>query len=84
MQSATCGRAAFPHAANYHAGLVVGSALFRLRAKVDYNQMSLVTYTDPELARAGLTEAAARRRGQSLRILRWPYRAGGTRDQRLH
>lgn len=63
----------FTHAANYHAGLVARSALFRLPAKVNYSLMSWVTYTDPELAQAGLTEAAARRRGRSIRILRWPY-----------
>jgi pyruvate/2-oxoglutarate dehydrogenase complex dihydrolipoamide dehydrogenase (E3) component len=63
----------FTHAANYHAGLVVRSALFRLPAKVNYSLMSWVTYTDPELAQAGLTETAARGRGRSIRILRWPY-----------
>jgi pyruvate/2-oxoglutarate dehydrogenase complex dihydrolipoamide dehydrogenase (E3) component len=63
----------FTHAANYHAGVVVRSALFRLPTKVNYNLMSWVTYTDPELAQTGLTEAAARERGRSIRILRWPY-----------
>jgi pyruvate/2-oxoglutarate dehydrogenase complex dihydrolipoamide dehydrogenase (E3) component len=63
----------FTHAANYQAGIVVRSALFRLPTKVNYNLMSWVTYTDPELAQAGLTEAAARRRRRSIRILRWPY-----------
>jgi pyruvate/2-oxoglutarate dehydrogenase complex dihydrolipoamide dehydrogenase (E3) component len=52
---------------------VVRSALFCLPAKVNYSLMSWVTYTDPELAQAGLTEAAARGRGGSIRILRWPY-----------
>jgi pyruvate/2-oxoglutarate dehydrogenase complex dihydrolipoamide dehydrogenase (E3) component len=33
-----------------------------------------VTFTDPELAQAGMTEAEARRQGyNSLRILRWPH-----------
>jgi pyruvate/2-oxoglutarate dehydrogenase complex dihydrolipoamide dehydrogenase (E3) component len=63
----------FTHAANYQAGIVVRSAVFRLPTKVNYNLMSWVTYTDPELAQAGLTEAAARRRRRSIRILRWPY-----------
>jgi pyruvate/2-oxoglutarate dehydrogenase complex dihydrolipoamide dehydrogenase (E3) component len=63
----------FTHAANYHAGLVVRSALFRLPAKVNSSLMSWVTFTDPELAQAGLTEAAARGRRRSIRILRWPY-----------
>jgi pyruvate/2-oxoglutarate dehydrogenase complex dihydrolipoamide dehydrogenase (E3) component len=32
-----------------------------------------VTYTEPELAQAGLTEAEARKRKLKFRILRWPY-----------
>ena len=32
-----------------------------------------VTYTEPELAQAGLTEAQARARRFKIRILRWPY-----------
>jgi pyruvate/2-oxoglutarate dehydrogenase complex dihydrolipoamide dehydrogenase (E3) component len=32
-----------------------------------------VTFTDPELAQVGLTEAAARARRGGLRVLRWPY-----------
>jgi pyruvate/2-oxoglutarate dehydrogenase complex dihydrolipoamide dehydrogenase (E3) component len=63
----------FTHVANYHAGLVVRSALFRLPVRINDDVLSAVTYTDPELARAGLTEAEARRRGYSIRILRWPY-----------
>ena len=36
--------------------------------------MPWVTYTDPELAHIGLTEAMARERhGGELRILRWPF-----------
>jgi pyruvate/2-oxoglutarate dehydrogenase complex dihydrolipoamide dehydrogenase (E3) component len=32
-----------------------------------------VTYTEPELANVGLTEAMARERGLSVEIQRWPY-----------
>lgn len=63
----------FTHAANYHAGLVVRNALFRLPVKVDNTRVPWVTYTDPELAQAGLTEAQARARKLEFRILRWPY-----------
>jgi pyruvate/2-oxoglutarate dehydrogenase complex dihydrolipoamide dehydrogenase (E3) component len=38
-----------PHAANYHAGVVVRRTLFRLPVKVNYNVTCRVTYTDPEL-----------------------------------
>ena len=32
-----------------------------------------MTFTDPELAQAGMTEAQARARSIKIRILRWPY-----------
>ncbi len=60
----------FTHIALYHAGIVVRNALFRLPAKVDYRALPWVTYTDPELAQVGLTQAAA---GADARVLRWPF-----------
>jgi pyruvate/2-oxoglutarate dehydrogenase complex dihydrolipoamide dehydrogenase (E3) component len=79
----------FTHVANYHAGLVIRQALFRLRVKVDDDMIPRVTYTDPELAHVGLSEAEARRRGhETLRVLRWPYhendRAQAERDTPGH
>ncbi|MGZ5834674.1 MAG: dihydrolipoyl dehydrogenase family protein [Xanthobacteraceae bacterium] len=59
------------HVANYQAGLVVRNALFRLRPKVDYTIVPHVTFTDPELAHVGLTEAAARKKFRKVRVLRW-------------
>jgi pyruvate/2-oxoglutarate dehydrogenase complex dihydrolipoamide dehydrogenase (E3) component len=67
------GQLQFTHAANYHAGLVIRNALFRLPVKVNNGVVPWVTYTDPELAQTGLTEAQARKRGIKIRILRWPY-----------
>jgi pyruvate/2-oxoglutarate dehydrogenase complex dihydrolipoamide dehydrogenase (E3) component len=49
----------FTHAAGYDAGIVIRNLLFRLPAKANYAAMPWVTYTDPELAQVGLTEAAA-------------------------
>ena len=63
----------FTHVANYHAGLVIRNALFRLRPKVNEDAIPRVTFTDPELAHVGLTEAEARRRGYGIQVLRWPY-----------
>ncbi len=62
----------FTHVANYHAGIVIRNALFRLPAKVDYSSVPRATYTDPELAHVGLNEEEARRRHGDIRVLRWP------------
>jgi pyruvate/2-oxoglutarate dehydrogenase complex dihydrolipoamide dehydrogenase (E3) component len=62
----------FTHVALYHAGIVIRNALFRLPACVDYRALPWVTYTDPELAQAGLSEAAARQVGP-VRVLRWSF-----------
>ncbi len=50
----------FTHWAMYHAGIVIRNALFRLPAKVSQAALPWVTYTEPELAQVGLTEAQAR------------------------
>jgi pyruvate/2-oxoglutarate dehydrogenase complex dihydrolipoamide dehydrogenase (E3) component len=63
----------FTHLAGYHAGLVVRSALFGLPAKA-IAPIPWVTYTDPELAHVGQTEAEARRvHGARLEVLRWDF-----------
>ena len=67
------GGAQFTHVANYHSGIVIRRALFRLPAKVNNALVPWVTYTDPELAHVGLTEAQAKARTRSIRVLRWPY-----------
>ncbi len=60
----------FTHVAGYHAGIVIRNALFRLPAKVNYNAVPWVTYTDPELANVGLTEAKAREQfGDGVRVV---------------
>jgi pyruvate/2-oxoglutarate dehydrogenase complex dihydrolipoamide dehydrogenase (E3) component len=70
---AAAGQLQFTHAANYHAGLVIRNALFRLPVRVNNDVIPWVTYTDPELAQTGLSEAEARKRGYKVRLLRWPY-----------
>jgi pyruvate/2-oxoglutarate dehydrogenase complex dihydrolipoamide dehydrogenase (E3) component len=66
------GPRAFTHVGLYHAGIVMRRALFRLPAKVNYAALPRVTYTDPELAQTGMTEAEAKAAGRRVRILRWP------------
>lgn len=51
----------FTHAAEYQAGIIISNALIPLmNRKVDYSVMPWCTYTEPELAHAGMSEAAAR------------------------
>ncbi len=73
----------FTHMAGYHAGIVIRNALFRIPAKVDYRAVPWVTYTDPELANVGLSEAAAREKHDQIRVLRWPF-AENDRAQAEH
>jgi len=79
------GPRAFTHVGSYHAGIVIRRALFRLPAKVNYAALPRVTYTNPELAQTGMTEAEAREAGSSIQILRWPLsendRAVAERDE---
>lgn len=64
----------FTHVAAYHAGLVVRSALFRLPVHASTDHIPWVTFTDPELAHVGVTEAAARERGEAVTVLRRSFR----------
>jgi pyruvate/2-oxoglutarate dehydrogenase complex dihydrolipoamide dehydrogenase (E3) component len=64
----------FTHVALYHAGIVIRNALFRLPAQVDYRALPWATYSDPELAQAGMSEATARDAfGDRIRVLRWSF-----------
>lgn len=63
----------FTHAGNHQAGLVIRNALFRLPVRADAAAIPHVTFTEPELAQTGLTEAQARAKKLKVRILRWPY-----------
>jgi pyruvate/2-oxoglutarate dehydrogenase complex dihydrolipoamide dehydrogenase (E3) component len=78
------GPRAFTHVGSYHAGIIIRRVLFRLPAKVDYTALPRVTYTDPELAQTGLTEAEAAAANLRVQILRWPLaendRATAERD----
>jgi pyruvate/2-oxoglutarate dehydrogenase complex dihydrolipoamide dehydrogenase (E3) component len=63
----------FTHVANYHAGIVIRRALFRMPAKVDTRIIPWVTFTEPELAHVGLSEEEARKEVGKINVLRWPY-----------
>ena len=71
----------FTHMANYHAGIIIRNALFRLPARNAPRAVPWVTYTDPEIAQAGPTEAEARQSlGDRIRILRADF-SGNDRAQ---
>jgi pyruvate/2-oxoglutarate dehydrogenase complex dihydrolipoamide dehydrogenase (E3) component len=63
----------FTHVAEYQAKLVLRNALFPLTAKTDYAAVPAVTYTDPEVARVGLTERGARERHAGVQVYRYPF-----------
>ena len=63
----------FTHVASYHAGIVLRNILFRLPARVNDGAIPRVTYTDPELAHVGMTEAEARAVSARIGVLRWPF-----------
>lgn len=52
----------FTHVADHMARGVLRNALFPGSSKLDYSAVPWVTFTEPELARVGLTEAEARER----------------------
>jgi pyruvate/2-oxoglutarate dehydrogenase complex dihydrolipoamide dehydrogenase (E3) component len=54
------GGMAFTHVAAYHARVATINALFGVRRHVDYTAVPRVCFTDPEVARVGLTLAEAR------------------------
>jgi pyruvate/2-oxoglutarate dehydrogenase complex dihydrolipoamide dehydrogenase (E3) component len=64
----------FTHVAGYHAGLIIRQALFGLPARQKTAHIPRATYTDPELAQVGLTEAEARQAyGPALEVARFAY-----------
>jgi len=66
----------FTHVAEYEAIIAATNACLPLPIrKTNYDNVLWATYTDPELAHAGLTEAQARERyGDAVRIYRWEHK----------
>ncbi len=73
------GQGQFTHLAAHHAGLVIRRAVLGLPAKLRADHIPRVTFTDPELAQVGPTEAEAKRLyGDAMTVLRADY-AGNDR-----
>ncbi|MEP2262980.1 MAG: FAD-dependent oxidoreductase [Paracoccaceae bacterium] len=58
----------FTHVAGYHAGVIIRSMLFGLPSKAKTDHIPWVTYSDPELAQVGLTEAEALKRHGKMAV----------------
>jgi pyruvate/2-oxoglutarate dehydrogenase complex dihydrolipoamide dehydrogenase (E3) component len=68
------GRGAFTHAAGAHAGLIVRRTLFAAPINVESLLIPHATYTQPELASVGMTEAQARAaHGDRVKVLVQPF-----------
>ncbi len=64
----------FSHMTEYQAVTATKNAFLPFRTKVNYDTAAWCTFTDPELAHAGLTEEEARERhGDGITVLRFPY-----------
>lgn len=62
------------HMANYQGKLATMNALLPFKRKANYEHVTWTTFTDPEFARAGLTEAQAREQyGDSIRVYRYSF-----------
>ena len=76
----------FTHVAGYHASVLVRNILFKAPSKNNEHQAPWVTYSDPELAHVGLTEAQARDAHGDVKVARWHFeendRAQSERDTR--
>ncbi|MBA3408637.1 MAG: NAD(P)/FAD-dependent oxidoreductase [Solirubrobacterales bacterium] len=68
------GELPFTHVAGQHGRLVVANALFHARRRFDPTAVPWVTFTDPEVARVGLSEARARElHGEAITVERYGY-----------
>ena len=69
------GGAQFTHVAGYHAGVIIRSMLFALPSKQRTDHIPWATYTDPELAQVGLTEAQARdKHGDAVQVVSYDFK----------
>jgi pyruvate/2-oxoglutarate dehydrogenase complex dihydrolipoamide dehydrogenase (E3) component len=64
----------FSHMTEYQAVIATRNAFLPFRTKVDYRTVAWGTFTDPELAHAGMSEDEARSRfGDRVQVYRWSY-----------
>ncbi|MFM7345143.1 MAG: dihydrolipoyl dehydrogenase family protein, partial [Tagaea sp.] len=61
----------FTHVAGWHAGIAIRNLCFKIPAKAIPRAIPRVTFTDPEIAHVGMTEADAKAAGIEFRLARW-------------
>ena len=73
----TCGDAVgpyqFTHMAEHHAGVVLRNAIFHLPAKIEQRVIPWCTFTEPELARVGLSETEAQAQNIPHEVYTFPF-----------
>ena len=67
------GKYLFTHVAEYQGRTALRNALFPVRTKADYRVVPWTTFTDPEVARVGLTEEQARREHDKVKVFRQEF-----------
>lgn len=63
----------FTHVAGHHAGVLLRQAIFRMRWAKPSVHVPWCTYTDPELARIGLSESEANKSGIACKVYKFGY-----------
>lgn len=63
----------FTHMAEHHAGVALRNALFHIPAKIEERVIPWCTFTEPELARVGLSETEARAHGIAYQAYTFPF-----------
>ncbi|MGQ0794075.1 MAG: dihydrolipoyl dehydrogenase family protein [Deltaproteobacteria bacterium] len=63
----------FTHMAENQAGVVVRNAVLGLPTKVDYSLVPWTTFTDPEVAHAGMSETEAKKKGIKYEVYKRHY-----------
>ena len=67
------GKYLFTHVAEYQGRAALRNALFPSKTKADHRVVPWTTFTDPEVARVGLTEEQARREHDGVKVFRQPF-----------
>ncbi len=63
----------FTHMAEHHAGVALRNALFHFPARIEERVIPWCTFTDPELARVGLSETEAKAQGIAYQAYTFPF-----------